>query len=187
MKKIFLSALIFSILLTSCKKEQDPFLIGKHNIGLLTDSTQVKDIATVFSKDSIVTNSSAGMFISSVNTDIEIYEKGGKKLLILSPATPNDSTSYIRSVRIIDPRYKTKENITISSTFKEISNNYEISKIDNMLGAIIVYVKDINAMLTIDKKELPANMRFDTNLKIEAIQIPDKTKTKYFFLNWNKT
>lgn len=187
MKRIFFSLIIYSILLTSCKKEQDPFLIGKHNVGLLTDSTQVKDIAAIFSKDSIVTNNSAGMYMSTANTDIEIYEKGGKKLLILSPATPNDSTSYIRSVRVIDPRYKTKENITVSSTFKDISNNYKISKIDNMLGAVIVYVKDINAMLTIDKKELPANMRFDTSLKIEAIQIPDNTKIKYFFLNWNKT
>ncbi|MBU3822679.1 hypothetical protein KO566_11450 [Flavobacteriaceae bacterium XHP0103] len=186
MKKIFLSISILSLLFASCTKEQNPFLIGKNHVGLLTDSTQVRDIAKIFSNDSIVTNNSANAFMGP-NDDIEIYEKGGNKLLILTPAIPNDSTSYIRSVRIMDPRYKTKENITVSSTFKDVSDNYKINKVDNMLGSVIVYAKEINAMLTIDKKELPANMRFDTSLKIEAIHIPDNAKIKYFFLNWNKS
>jgi len=186
MKKIILSLLILTITFTSCKKEQDPFSIGKHHVGLLTDSTQVKDIAAVFSKDSVITSNDAGMFMAS-NNDIDIYEKGGKKLLTLTPVKANDSTSYIRSVRVFDPRYRTDKNVTVLSTFKDVSNNYKISKIDNMLGAVIVYVKELNAMLTIDKKELPANIRFDSSMQIEAIHIPDNAKIKYFFLNWNKS
>src|SRR5690606_41903548 len=88
---------------------------------------------------------------------------------------------------VFDPRYRTDKNVTVLSTFKDVSNNYKISKIDNMLGAVIVYVKELNAMLTIDKKELPANIRFDSSMQIEAIHIPDNAKIKYFFLNWNKS
>jgi hypothetical protein len=38
---------------------------------------------------------------------------------------------------------------------------------------------------TIEKTELPAELRFDMNLKIEAIQIPDDAKIKNFYLQWN--
>ena len=54
MNKAFLYLSILSLFFASCNKEQDPFQIGKQHIGLLTDSTQVKDIEAIFSKDSIV-------------------------------------------------------------------------------------------------------------------------------------
>ena len=54
-----------------------------------------------------------------------------------------------------------------------------------MISSIVVFVDEINASFTIDKKELPANLRFDMELKIEKIQIPDKAKIKYFFVYWD--
>ena len=36
------------------EKKQDPFEISKQHVGLLTDSTQVKDLNFVFPNDSIV-------------------------------------------------------------------------------------------------------------------------------------
>jgi hypothetical protein len=185
MKKSFLSLIIIATLFASCKKEQDPFQIGKQHIGLLTDSTQVKDLKAIFINDSIVTYVGNDEFTKNIN-DIEIFEKGGEKLLILTPVQLSDSTSFIRSVRILDPRYKTDKNISTLSTFKDISDNYSITKITNLINAIQISVKDINATFTIDKKELPASLRFDTNLQVEALHIPDQAKIKYFFLNWNK-
>ena len=61
---------------------------------------------------------------------------------------------------------------------------HKISNIQNTLRNIIVSVGEINAYFTIDKNELPANMRFDMNLKIEAIQIPEEAKIKNFYLYW---
>lgn len=185
MNKLFLSLIIITTLFTSCKKEQDPFQISAQHIGLLTDSTQVKDLKAIYSKDSLV-NYKGDQFTGIVN-DIEVFEKGGKKLLSLSPRNVSDSTSYIQSVRVFDPRFKTDQNISIESTFKDIANNYKITRIDNLINTVVVSVNEINASFTIDKKELPANMRFDRDLKIEATHIPDKAKIKYFFLNWNKT
>ena len=54
MKKIFFTLLTLSILMTSCNKEVDLFSISKQNIGLLTDSTQVKDLEAIYANDSIV-------------------------------------------------------------------------------------------------------------------------------------
>ena len=185
MNKSILSLIIITTLFASCKKEQDPFQISKQHIGLLTDSTQVKDLKAIYGKDSLV-NFNGDKFTGIIN-DIEIFEKGGKKLLSLSPRKLSDSTSYIQSVRIFDPRFKTDKNISVESTFKDISKNYKITRIDNLINTIVVSVNELNASFSIDKKELPANLRFDRNITIEATHIPDNAKIKYFFLNWSKT
>lgn len=185
MKNTLFAALICAVLITSCTNDAsvDPFLISKTHIGLLTDSTQVKDIDAIFSNDSVVRYIAGDEFIGSVNT-IEVYEKGGKKLLDLSPREALDSTSVISSVNIIDDRYKTEKNISTLSTFKDIKEAYKISKINNLINVIVVSVNEINASFTIDKKELPASMRFDMDLTIDPIQIPGKAKIKFFMVHW---
>jgi hypothetical protein len=185
MKNTLIVVLICTVLLTSCAKERapNPFLIEKNHIGLLNDSTQVKDLETVFSKDSVVRYIAGDEFAGSINT-IEIFEKGGKKLLDVSPREALDSTSIISSVRIIDERYTTEKNISTLSTFKDLKAAYKISKIDNLIDAIMISVNEINASFTIDKKELPASLRFDMDMTIDAIQIPEKAKIKYFMVHW---
>ncbi|UKM65078.1 hypothetical protein GSB9_01640 [Flavobacteriaceae bacterium GSB9] len=177
-----LTALLF--LSISCNNQPGPFEVSKQHIGLLTDSTQVKDLKTIYTNDSIVKHSNGDAFSGNPN-EIEIYEKGGKKLLVLTAKRSLDSTSTISNVQICDERYKTDKNIGALSTFKDIKDNYKISKISNLINSIVVTVNDINANFTIDKKELPANLRFDMDLKFEATHIPDNAKIKYFFINWN--
>jgi hypothetical protein len=185
MKHQIVIVLFCAILLVSCTREipVNPFLIQKHQIGLLTDSTQVKDLDVIFSRDSVVRYIAGDEFAGSVNI-IEVFEKGGKKLLDLSPKEALDSTSLISSVRIIDQRYRTEKDISVLSTFKDIKENYKISKIDNLINSIVVSVNDINASFTIDKKELPASLRFDMDLNIDPIQVPEKAKIKYFMVHW---
>lgn len=185
MRKLVFSLVLITLLsLSSCGKEANPFEIGKQHVGLLTDSTQVKDLDKIFITDSISKFVSGDEFSGNINT-IEIFEKNGNRLLVLTPREVLDSTSVIESVQIIDPRYKTEQDISTISTFKDISDAYKISRIDNLINSIVIFVNEINAAFTIDKKELPANLRFDMNLTIEETHIPDNAKVKYFFLNWN--
>lgn len=177
-------AIAFTLLLLSCNKTQNPFEISKQHIGLLTDSTQVKDLELIYPNDSVVKFIGGDEFIGNIN-NIEIFEKGGKQLLSLTPKFSLDSTSIISNVRILDERYKTDKNISTISTFKDIQDQYKISRISNLINSIVIAIDDINASFTIDKKELPANLRFDMDLKIEATHIPDGAKVKYFFVNWN--
>lgn len=185
MKKTILLLTAVVSLFSSCKKEINPFLISKQNIGYLTDSTQVKDLKSVFINDSIYKYISGDEFTGNIN-DIEIYEKGGAPLLVLSPSQSLDSTATFRTIKIVDPRYTTAKGLTTQSTFKDITDNYKISNIQNTLRSIIVSINEINAYVTIDKNELPANMRFDMDLKIEAIQIPEEAKLKSLYLYWTK-
>ncbi len=183
MKKLILSITALSLLFASCDKTQDPFEVSKQHVGLLTDSTLVKNLKTVFINDSITEIFNDNGFMG-IGKSIEVFDKTGKKLLILNPEYKSDTTAVVKSVQIIDPRYKTDKNITTKSTFKDINGSYKISRIDNLINSVVVSVNEINASFTIDKKELPANIRFDMNLDIEAMHIPDNAKIKYFFINW---
>lgn len=185
MKHTVCAVLICALLLASCAKDSkpNPFLIEKTHIGLLTDSTQVKELDSIFINDSVVRFIAGDEFAGAVNT-IEVFEKSGKKLLDLSPREALDSTSLISSVRIIDERYKTEKNISNLSTFKDIKEAYTISKIDNLINSVMVSVNEINATFTIDKKELPGSLRFNMDATIDPIQIPEKAKIKFFMLHW---
>ncbi|WP_223033030.1 hypothetical protein [Hanstruepera marina] len=183
MNKTFLPLILILLVIIGCGKQQDPFLISNKSIGLLTDSTQVKDLKDIYKNDSIVFRTEDHEFIGNRN-DIEIFDKTGKMLLVLTPNKPKDSTATIETIKIIDPRYKTVKEINTLSTFGDIKNNLKISSIQNTLRNVVVFVNEIDAFITIDKKELPAELQFDTSTQIEAIQIPDKAKIKYFMIGW---
>lgn len=184
MKKIILSLIVAGTLLASCSKEQNPFIIENQNIGMLTDSTAVNDLDMIFPNDSIVKLSNTEAF-KSANYEIEIFDKTGNLLLVLSPNKMLDSSATISTIKVMDSRYKTAKGITTKSTFGDIQKNYKISSIQNTIKNVVVFVNDINAFFTIDKKELPASLQFDSNAKIEAIQIPETAKIKYFMIGWN--
>lgn len=184
MKKTIVGLLVIAGIVISCNNtEQDPFLISKQNVGLLTDSTQVRDLESIFVNDSISRYIGGDESTGNIN-NIEIFEKSGKRLLTLTPSEALDSTAVISTVKIEDERYKTEKLISKLSTFKDIKDNYKINSINNLINTIVVSVNEINAGFTIDKKELPSNLRFDMNIKIDAVQIPDNAKIKYFMLHW---
>ncbi|MFL0352101.1 hypothetical protein [Xanthomarina sp. GH4-25] len=184
MKKTIFSLALATLLFVGCKKEQNPFQISKQNIGLLTDSTQVKDLKAVFANDSVVERLLDNEFTFN-RTDIDVFDKSGNKLLTLTPSKIQDPTSTIETIKILDSRFKTDKGLNTKSTFGDIKNNYKISSIQNTLKNVVVFVNEINAFFTIAKSELPAELQFDMNAKIEAIQIPEKAKIKYFMIGWN--
>ncbi len=178
----YLSLLL--IIATACNTPKDPFEVAKQHVGLLTDSTEVRQLKSVYLKDSIVKHIGGDEFTGAKN-NIDVFDETGQKVLELTPTHSLDSTSVIETVQILDAKYKTAKNISISSTFKDIADAYQITRIDNLINSIVITVKSINASFTIDKKELPSNLRVDMDLKIEASQIPDTAKIKYFFIHWH--
>ncbi len=171
-------------LFVACETKADPFAIRKHSIGLLTDSTKVNALKVVFSNDSISKYIGGDEFTGSTNT-ISIFEKGtGKLLLELDPNYALDSLSTIRTVRIMDERFKNKDGLNTRSTFGDINSKYTISSIQNTLRSLIISVDEINVYFTLNKTELPEEMRYDMTQKIEAISIPETAKIKDFYIQW---
>ena len=171
-------------LLVACETKTVSFAITKNSIGLLTDSTKVNALKVVFINDSISKYIGGDEFTGSTNT-ISIFEKGtGKLLLELDPNYALDSVSTIRTVRIMDERFKNKDGLNRLSTFGDLNSKYTISSIQNTLRSLIISVDEINAYFTLNKTELPEEMRYNMNQKIEAISIPETAKIKDFYIQW---
>ena len=182
--KHYLFLAILLGLFVACDKTTDPFLITTNSAGLLTDSTMIRELKTVFINDSLSKFIGGDEFTGNTNT-ISVYEKeSGALLLELDPNSALDSLSTIRTVRIMDPRFKNQDGINTLSTFGDLNSNYRISSVQNTLRSLIISVDEINAYFTISKKELPEEMRYNMNKKIEAISIPESAKIKDFYIQW---
>lgn len=181
MKKIFIIVATV-VILASCDKKQNPFEWSKSRVGHVTDSTMVHELDALFANDSLV-KSVKGDAFSNGPSDIEVYEKGGKHLLTLTPVEV-DSTSTIEYIKIHDDRYKTSNGITIKSNFKQISEAYKISAIDNMIMDAVIRVNDENFYFTIEKDQLPTDLQFDMNATIEKNMIPDDATIHQMIVTW---
>ena len=183
MKKTIIIGAMTALLFVQCGKDNDPFTINKDSIGNLNSEIKIRQIDSIFSKDSIVkTNSSPNAL--ETQGEVEIYEKGGKKLLLLSPADESDPNSTITNIQVFDSRYKTDKGLNSNSTFKDVKENYTVDNIETTINAIVIFLKDTDVYLTIDKKNLPEELRYDPNVKVEASQIPDNAPFKYFMIGW---
>ena len=170
---------------SACEKSTNPFTISSNSIGLLTDSTKFKDLKAVFIKDSLSRHIAGDEFTGTTNT-ISVYEKiSGKLLLELDPEHSLDSLSTIRTVRIMDSRFKNKDDLNIHSTFGDFSSKYQISSIQNTLRSLVISVDEINAYFTISKSELPEEIRYNVDSEIEAISIPENAKIKDLYIYWH--
>ena len=181
MKRIIFAAIITSLLFTSCDSDSS-FKVTADRVGELTKETQVSELKTIFSNDSVVDQNSGLSEELNVNA-IEIYEKGGKQLLSLMP-TKDGNPKTIKTVQVFDERYTTEEGINLNSTYKDITEAYEISRIETLISSIVIFVDDINAYFTIDRDELPGELRFNMDAKVTGAEIPNDAKIKYFMIGW---
>ncbi|MBS9461798.1 hypothetical protein KIM67_05205 [Flagellimonas sp. 389] len=182
MKKLILVFGVLNLLVfLGCQEKDTTFLISENSVGMLLNTTPINDLETVFVQDSIVKDT-LNLKIGTRTRKVKVFEKGGKHLLTLTPSL--DSIPTVENVRIFDIRYETEKGIGLASTFGEIQQKYPIKKIVTTIKSIVVFPKGSNIYFTIDKEELPANLRYGTST-IEAVQIPDDAKIKYMMLGWD--
>ena len=183
MKRTFFIVLISTVLFIQCSKEDNRFLITNHQVGALTATTTVSQLDSIFKQDSIVRPKTESNLLST-STAIQIYEKGGKHLLTLTPTSKNSSDAVIEHIQIFDERYQTEKGLHLMSTFKDLKDNYTIASIQNTLNNVIITLKDSDIYITIDKEQLPEALRFGSNNVIEKTQIPDTATFKYVMISW---
>ncbi|MEO0573239.1 MAG: hypothetical protein AAF039_16145 [Bacteroidota bacterium] len=165
--------------LGSCAEKDTTFLISNEKIGKLDKISLVRDLELIYAGDSIVKDTLSSQI--SYQRKIKVYEKGGKHLLTLTPTA--DSIPSIENIAIEDPRFETEGGISLKSTFKDIQKQYEIKKLVTTLNSVVIFPKGSPMYFTIDKSELPSNLRYTTG-NIDAVQIPDEAKLKYLMIGW---
>ncbi|MDT0556103.1 hypothetical protein [Patiriisocius hiemis] len=185
MKKTLILGTLVTLLFIQCGKEKDPFLISNGAIGNLTKDIQVKQVDSIFAQDSIVKLNPIENALGTQG-EVEVYDKDGKKLLLLSPSNENDPTAKISNIQVFDERYKTDKGLTLNSTFGDVKANYTISNVRTTIRSIVVFLEETDVYLTIEKVKLPENLRYDPSLEIDATQIPDDATFKYFMIGWDE-
>ena len=178
--KNLLFASFTAILCYQCQTPDTKFLISNTQVGPLLQTSNSEDLESLFSQDSIVRDSIKNIMGGALRK-VSVFEKGGNPLLSLSPS--RDTIQSFSNIHVLDKRYTTEKGINLSSSFKEVRDQYTIKKVVSSLNNIVVFLKDSPVYLTIDKSELPENLRY-TNKSIEAVQIPDATKIKYLMVAW---
>ena len=182
MKKI-ICILFITFLFIQCGKE-NKYLIEKGKVGYLTKDAAVFELSTIFENDSIVSNLSSestgneDLLFLAKSDEYQIFSILGKKLLEISPMKQNDSLSKIKSIQIFDRNYKTDKGISLQSTFKDINENYMVNKVETTLTSATLFIDELNATISIDKKELGINPFSREEITID--QTPDMAKIKYF-------
>ncbi len=181
-KKLYPVIILFIFCILACKKEIDTtFLITETSIGNLHKKSLARDIEVIYANDSIVKDTVALRFGNGAKK-IKVFKKNGPHLLTLTPSS--DSIPTFENVNIFDPRFKTDKGIGLSSTFKDIKSKYTIKKIQTSLNNVVIFIKNSNMYFTIDKEELPSNVRYNSNTNIEEVHIPDTAKIKYLMIAW---
>ena len=184
MKKTLFIGAMTALFFIQCDKTSDPFLIQQDKVGKVTKGIQIKQVDSLFADDSIVMLSRARNTMGTQG-EVEIYEKGGSKLLLLSPEVENDPNSLISNIQVFDNRYKTSKGLHKGSTFKEVKANYTILNIETTINSVVVFLEDSDIFITINISELPENLRYNPSATIEASQIPDDATFKYFMIGWD--
>lgn len=187
LKKIIFIVLV-SFLFVQCAKENQ-YLIEKGKVGYLTKETTILELNSIFKKDSIVSNltinnlNNEDKLFSLDDDEYEVFSFMGDKLLEIAPANQNDSLSKIKSIQIFDRNYKTDKGISLQSTFKDINENYMVNKVETTLTSATLFIDELNATISIDKKDLGLNSFSREEVTID--QIPDIAKIKYFTIWFN--
>ncbi|MGB0788163.1 MAG: hypothetical protein ACPG7E_04475 [Marinirhabdus sp.] len=184
MKNTIAIALLTTLLFVQCGKEENPFGIKNGSIGNLTKTTQMRQVDSIFANDSIVKLNPIDNALGTQG-EVEVYDNEGNKLLLLSPENESDPSATITNIQVFDTRYLTEKGLNSGSTFGELKAGYEIESVENAINAVVVFLKNTDVYVTIDKEELPENIRYNYSSKIEAAQIPDTATFKYFMIGWD--
>lgn len=176
-----ITLLLIIVVFSQCTNE-NAFLIKKNSVGLISNTDKVSDIEFIFANDSIVSYLSEGDLgdgkskFNGGSDKYLIYSKEGNHLLTLVPKNSQDSTSTIKYVDVFDNQFKTEKGVSLKSEFKDVNLHYMINKVETTLSSATLYIDELNATITIDKKELGINPFSVDKVKLE--QIPEMAKIK---------
>jgi len=183
----YLSILGLFLVITSCQKDTR-FLIAKNKLGNLNHTSKVYQIDSLLANDSVVKTNARNAFggtLTSVVEDIKVYDTSEKQILNIKPFGSMDTLSKIRSIRVLTEKYKTKNGIGLGSTYKDLKTFYDVNSIQSLANSFIITLKDINVVVSFDRKVLPGEVRFDMEADIKPTMIPDDAKINRIWVNFS--
>jgi len=171
MNKITGLLILLSMIFVQCGQDKDTMIL-KNQLGKIKKTTTMEDLDRIFKKDSVEKYPSE----SKIPREYRVFGVNGKPSLTVMPRIQNDSVKGIELIKIYSDRYITEKGISTSSSFKDITDNYSINKIEPSFSAAILFIDEINATISLNKKDLNLD-EFDMR-EIRQDQIPDEASIK---------
>jgi hypothetical protein len=170
-----IAVLVLAILFISCGKDKSNLII-KNQLGKINKSTSIEELDKIFKNDSIEKLPEGEDLIRQYS----VFGTDGKQKLVFVTKLKNDSIKGLELVKIYSDSYQTEKGISTASTFGEVSGNYTIDKIEPSFSAAILFIDEINATFSLNKKDLNLD-EFDMS-PIRQDQIPDEARINYITL-----
>ena len=185
MKKILILlilTLMFSI--SYGQKNINNFMVTDTSVGIFNKGMTVSDVLKLVEDDQIKKVIDFDDYENSYD-DYQYFDSNQNHLLTLTPSKQDDKNSKINRILIIDDRYKTDKKISLSSTYADLKDSYEITKYEPAMEHIVLIVDELNAWFSIDKNQLLENWWDDSRKQIDKSKIPDKATFDSFVIWWN--
>lgn len=165
-------------------KTDSHWLVKPGQVGLITKDMSIREIIELLPEKQIEKVIGKGEFEGDEYDDYKIFDYKGNHLLTITPKKNADLASKIQTVQIIDPRFKNKEGIGLSSTHAELKVAMLVIDYLPNTDAIQVHLKGTGAQFSIAKSSLEEGWWDDTKKKIDPSKIPDAAKISGFVLRW---
>jgi hypothetical protein len=182
--RFFLVIILISFFSCTTKNKKNPYLITAHQVGKLTDSTQVWQLKQQFPNDSIVVRLEEGVFVEAPDDSYLVYTKAGKLLFTAIAKIQGDSTSTFRKVLVASPIFKTQKGLNKGSYYVDIRNSNFIGTKTSDINRNVVFTMDsISIKILFDRKDLPNSWQNAKN-NLRNLKIPDSLQISEFIVNW---
>ena len=165
---------LLALLLVQCAGENT--IIGKKQLGEITHSTSIEELDRIFKNDSVEKLPEGEDLVR----EYKVFDASGSPALIFVTRVENDSLKALEHVKIYSPEYATEKGISTASTFKDVTAQYSIDEIEPSFSSAILFIDEINATISLDKKDLKID-EFDMR-EIRQDQIPDLASIMYITL-----
>ena len=173
MLRLFIG-LLGIFLLVQCAGENT--MIKKKQLGDITHKTTIEELDKIFQKDSVQKLPEG----ESLVREYTVFDASGNPSLTFLTRVENDSIKELELVKIFSPTYSTEKGISTASTFKDIAGQYSIDDIEPSFSSAILFIDELNATISLDKKDLKID-EFDMR-EIREDQIPDLASIMYITL-----
>ena len=169
-----IAVILVALLLVQCSKEDN--LIRKKQLGEINHKTSIDELDRIFAGDSVVKAPEGEALVR----EYKVFDEAGELSLVFVTRIENDSIKALELVKIYSDYYVTEKGLSTASTFKDISAQYSIDKIEPSFSSAILFIDELNATISLDKSDLKID-EFDMR-DIREDQIPDLARIRYITL-----
>ena len=184
MRRFYSILVLFFIISCNTSKKDSKFLITKHQMGVLTDSTAVWQLNQLFPNDSIVVRLEEGAFVEAPDDSYYCYSKTGKLNFVAIVKIQGDSTSFFRKITVFNEKYTTEQGLNAKSYYIDILKSKLKTNCDILPDRTVNLSLDSLRMVYQFNSKTIGEKWIDADKDCSDLQLNDSIQATTFYLNW---